>query len=463
LQTDSEKYRYDFFVSYNKADTEFVERLVKIIESEEYKGRALRCFYAPWDIRPGDNILLRIEQAETDSRFVGLVMSPDWVKSDWTKLERVIPVYEDPAGLKGRVIPILRRNCTIPPSIRILNWLDFTRDINFRREMSRLLARLKDEHTRHEAQSGAARIIQCDSSTAILQDENLASNIFPVRQLPGMVYTASAKVKKRNEVFTLLGEGAILPPFAIREENSRIYSFSPLESRQFKLGELLNETTTMSTPTSKFLDQDTVSIIIELLNRSMTAHMRNLGMAYDWNTKKTFFPLETNTDTVREAAWRVGNRRFTRKLVVKSKTGGYYAHRSCKATFMELSGSLYLKILPGWHFTLDGLITPVPKPKMSSFSTRWMNIERNHTVLDNVRFWAYMLSRDSDRITLDVGGEVSAEISAIPLFSTIDHGIEEDYRERLWYEAEPELDEAEEAIQDAAEEAEEETDEEEAL
>jgi hypothetical protein len=246
----------------------------------------------------------------------------------------------------------------------------------------------------------------------------------------------------------MLGEGAVLPPFAVRDEEQKVYSFAPLDSKQFRLGEILTERTVDTIPTLKLVGQRAGLIIVELLNRSMTAHMRNLGMVYDWNTKKTFYPLETNTDTFREAAWRVGNRRFNRKLVVKAKTGAYYAHRSCKATFTELLGCLYLRVLPGWHFTLDGMNTAVPMPRMSSLSTRWMNIERNHSVLDNVRFWAYILSKDSERIALEVGCDIAAEISAVPLFSTIDHGIEADYRERLWYEAEPEADEAEEGAED---------------
>lgn len=449
MQTNRESYQYDIFISYNKADTEFVEHLVKRIESEQYNNRPFRCFFAAWDIQPGENILLRIEEAEAKSRFVGLVMSPDWQKSNWTTLERVIPVYEDPAGHKGRIIPILRRYCEIPPSIKILNWLDFTHEINFEREAKKLIVRLRGEPIRTLLEgAGPTREQPLDSSTAVFQDENLASDLFPVCSLPKYIHAASARVKDRDEVFSLLGEGAILPPFAIREEEQKIYSFSTLESKQSRISELVNEKATDSISTSKFIGSRLSRVVVELLNRSMTAHMRNLGMTYDWNTKKTFFPLETNTDTVRDATWRVGSRRFTRKLVVKSKTGGYYAHRSCKATFIDLSGSIYLKILPGWHFTVDGIGIPVVPTKMTSLSTRWMNIERNHTVLDNVRFWANVLSRDSDEITLDVGAGVPAKISATPLFASIDHGIEGDYRERLWYEAEPEKDEAEQELEE---------------
>jgi len=66
-------------LSYNRADVEFVERLARTIEEQEYKRRKLRCFFAPWDIKPGENFLLKIEDALSTSRWVGLVMSPDWL------------------------------------------------------------------------------------------------------------------------------------------------------------------------------------------------------------------------------------------------------------------------------------------------------------------------------------------------------------------------------------------------
>ena len=61
--TNNSAKTYDFFVSYNRADVEFAERLVKSIEKQEYEGRQLKCFFAPWDIEPGENILLKIENA----------------------------------------------------------------------------------------------------------------------------------------------------------------------------------------------------------------------------------------------------------------------------------------------------------------------------------------------------------------------------------------------------------------
>jgi len=434
---------YDFFVSYNRADVEFAEHLVNSIEKIECDGRTLRCFFAPWDIEPGENILLKIENALANSRFIGLIMSPDWLKSDWTTMERVIPVHEDPAGVKGRIIPILRRNCTIPPTIRILNWLDFRTDRNFDREMRRLVARLTgkpvrqtigiEDENQHPLQS-------IDSLKPDLQKEIIVSNLFQVLRMPETVNRAIAKIRKRSEVWELLGEGVKVPIFALREESQEIYSFAALTNPQQKLILLVKDPKADKLSTSEIISSDKSAIIVELLNRSMTEHLKSIGMVYDWKNKKTFFPLEKEGDEVRYSTWSIGNREYKRFVVQKTKSGRYYVHRSVKATFTIMEKNLFLKVLPGWHFTVDGLLIPVSKRLMQSLSAKWMNMQRNHSILDDVRFWTYKISEGTENAEINVGIDIPALISSKPFSAVIDKGIAEDYRERLWLE-EPSPDE----------------------
>jgi hypothetical protein len=449
---------YDVFISYNTADVEFAELLAKRIEEEPYGDRQLKCFFATWDIEAGENILLRIENALSNSRFVAMIVSPDWLKSDWTTLERIIPVFEDPAGLKGRIIPILRRNCDIPPSIRILKWLDFRNDQNFGREIKKLLAKLTGKSYRSildsENAGGISVSLPMDSVAPEKQEEILASNLFQLLQMPEFVNMARAKVKKRDDVWEMLGEVS-LPIFALREDTQQIFSFAPLNNPQQKISAILQEPSTERISVAKMLSSSQYSVIIEILNRAMTEHMKSIGMVYDWKNKKTFFPLEKDGDENRYAKWRIGNREFTRRIVTKSKSGKYYAHRFCKATFTKFSDSVFLKILPGWHFTYDGLFQAVSPNMMKSLSTKWMNIERNHTVLDDVRFWASKLSGGKDTIKLDVRSDTPVVIKTTPVLVTTNRGIEEDYRERLWFEEEPSQDEVEAIVEQTLGETEE--------
>lgn len=438
--TDKE-YAYDVFISYNKADLEFAEKLANRLGKECINARPIRVFFDQWDIEPGENVLLKIESAESSSRFIVLIMSPDWLKSNWTTLERVTPVYDDPAGLKGRIIPIMRTLCEPPPSIRILKWLDFTNDSKFERESKKLVARIQGRSLREflVPQPAIATYpiqLETQSFSADIQEEELPSNIFTVTKLPSQINIAKSRVRRRNDVWALLGEGAVLPTFALDETNGIIYSFESFNNSQYRLGELCSEPTCEKIRTDTMFSSKSSRYLIEILNKSMTHYMEKLGMTYDFkSSKKTFFPLNNPSDESRSAKWVVGSKEYTRFLVRRiSVNNPYYVHRSCKATFTMIGKWPFLKILPGWHFTYDGIYDSVPPMKMTSLSSRWMNRQRSHSVLDDVRFWVYLLTQKQSQINVSLGEGMVAEVACTPAFATLGRGIEGDYHRRLWQE-----------------------------
>lgn len=449
------KYEYDAFISFNKADLKFAEKLVKRIEKESINGEPIKVFFAEWDIEFGENILLRIEKAEPSSHFIIPIMSPDWLKSDWTTLERVIPVHDDPAGLKARMIPIMRRSCEPPPSMRILRWLNFETDSNFERESKKLVGRIQGKTLREtlgkdRRSSAYTGQIDYESLTADVQEEEIASNIFTVVKIPANINVALSTIKTRNDIWSILGKGANPPPFAFDEEKHQIFSFASLKNTQYRFGQLCLEPTCRTVPTKSALSGGDARWIIDLLNRAMTRHMReDIHMTYDYRstTKKTFFPLEKGEDETRNANWKVGTKEYTRFLVKKAKLANpYYVHRSCKATFTQMGDWLFLKVLPGWHFTKDGIFEPVPPLQMASLSSRWMNMQRNHSVLDDVRFWVSVLSEGTEEIRLPLGDDLEVNIATTPAFATTDRGIEGDYKKRMWHE-QPKSDYFDEAME----------------
>ena len=70
-------------------------------------------------------IVVDIEREIDACRFVGVVVTRALLGAEWPTLERSIAVWSDPAGTKGRVIPLLRENVSLPASLRIRNWIDF--------------------------------------------------------------------------------------------------------------------------------------------------------------------------------------------------------------------------------------------------------------------------------------------------------------------------------------------------
>jgi hypothetical protein len=219
-------YEYEAFVSYNKADVKFAEKLVKRIEKECVNGQPIKVFFAEWDIEPGENILLKIEKAESSSHFIIPIMSPDWLKSDWTTLERVIPVHDDPAGLKARIIPIMRRSCEPPPSMRILRWLNFETDSNFEKESKKLIGRIQGKTLRETMgkdlrPSAYTGQIDYESLTADMQEEEISSNVFILIKTPDRINVALSTVKRRKEIFSVLAKEQTRHPLPSTKRNRK--------------------------------------------------------------------------------------------------------------------------------------------------------------------------------------------------------------------------------------------------
>ncbi|HEX8140642.1 MAG TPA: tetratricopeptide repeat protein [Pyrinomonadaceae bacterium] len=137
---------YDIFLSHNHAaDEEWTMKLAERLEKEDWRGRKLRVFFSPWDIRPGQSIPLEIERALPRSRKVGLVMSPEAMASAWVELERLVTTYIAVSARQERLIPLYRRTCEIPPLLQLILCVDFRDDSRFEESYRKLLAVIKDE------------------------------------------------------------------------------------------------------------------------------------------------------------------------------------------------------------------------------------------------------------------------------------------------------------------------------
>lgn len=132
-------YEYDIFLSHNNADKVWVEKLASDIENNSY-GIPLKVFFDKWDIKPGADIPQELERGLEVSRFIGLVMSPEALNSNWVALERSTAIYRDPSAREKTLIPILRRDCTIPIMLKRINYIDFTLDENYSDSLNILLS-----------------------------------------------------------------------------------------------------------------------------------------------------------------------------------------------------------------------------------------------------------------------------------------------------------------------------------
>jgi hypothetical protein len=135
------EFKYDVFISYSHADEEWVENvLLKTLEDA-----GLRVCIDFRDFIPGKPSITNMQDAASESRHTVLVLTPAWLKSEWTLFETLLIRTKDPAGQQRRTIPLLVKPCepdTIPEFISVVEWIDFTRPNRMEMAWRRLLAAL---------------------------------------------------------------------------------------------------------------------------------------------------------------------------------------------------------------------------------------------------------------------------------------------------------------------------------
>lgn len=134
--------KIDLFLSHNSADKPWTERLASAVEADR-TGPRLKVFFDKWDIQHGADIPLELEQGLQNSRYVGLVLSPEALASDWVVLERSTAIFRDPAARKRGLIPLMRRKCELPDMLARLRYLDFRRDQDFEEGLRTLIGILR--------------------------------------------------------------------------------------------------------------------------------------------------------------------------------------------------------------------------------------------------------------------------------------------------------------------------------
>jgi hypothetical protein len=72
------------------------------------------------DFEPGLPSLVNMENAVERSRKTLIVITPEWLESEWTTFESLLVQTDDPAGRRARIIPLRRKPCHPPKRIGML-------------------------------------------------------------------------------------------------------------------------------------------------------------------------------------------------------------------------------------------------------------------------------------------------------------------------------------------------------
>jgi hypothetical protein len=100
-------------------------------------------WYSDWAIKAGESIVEKINEGLTQNDTLVVLLSRESVASPWVRRELTATVMDQLAGQDVTVVPILIEECSIPPVLRDIRYIDMRPD-RFEKGFIELLEFLTD-------------------------------------------------------------------------------------------------------------------------------------------------------------------------------------------------------------------------------------------------------------------------------------------------------------------------------
>lgn len=113
------------FISYSRADRDFVDRLAK-----QLLARHVSIWLDKWELHVGDSLITKIQEAITGASGLLIVLSKNSVKSEWCKKELNSGLIRELEEKRVVILPLLLEDCDIPIFLREKLYADFRSDFD---------------------------------------------------------------------------------------------------------------------------------------------------------------------------------------------------------------------------------------------------------------------------------------------------------------------------------------------
>lgn len=114
--------RPQLFLSHSSLDRAFVRRLARDLAEV-----GVDAWFDEWELQPGDSLTGAIGQALERSRYVGLVLSPAFLKSRWGEREIDQALAREERRPNQLVIPLMYKRAVPPPFVEGRVYIDFSK------------------------------------------------------------------------------------------------------------------------------------------------------------------------------------------------------------------------------------------------------------------------------------------------------------------------------------------------
>jgi hypothetical protein len=434
--------RLDIFLYHSVSDEKWAGKLFERIGREHLGNRDWHIALRSLAGSSLSDVLQEMEISARKSAFFGIVVSASMLRNDRPALEKVLDVLSNFPQTNGRILTILKDNVSMPAFLRLREWIDFREDKAFETGVQELLMILRADSAARNGNSLA--VVKKESNgrdsrgIAMLPalskkqvKERIVSNLFPVLETPEFVYSAETPCRTDAEVMEACGGPGPLP-FLLKD--SRLYTFqsfahdSVFEPASSKGAAPLQENFAQWLSSS-----DRVDSALYLLNSLFRHHAWKRGLRYDKSRNLYYFTRSKPKNVL----WKMGQQAVSREVTapnmawiplenqMKAEVQYGWRHLGIRAGFVQILGTLFLRLEPTWHLTeLDGKTSAANQevgPVLSDSRDR----ERNGQVLRSLRFWSVVLAKGHQELRINTASSpMRARLTPLSGFSP--SGIQSD-------------------------------------
>jgi len=413
------------------------ERLeAESIDSTE-SGRRIRIFLDSWDIEKGENFVAKLGNELASGAFVAAIMSPEFFGSDWTTFEWTDLIARDPANTSGRLLPLRLRDMSIdgrtrvrfPAPFNALHHFDFRSEGRFETEFQDLLRRIRKQPLPRgralPARYSSSSTIPSANSHAIEAAERvqeiLLSNLFPLSVAAPPLFTAAATVATVADIPNDPGFEAL----TLMIWDGKVVTFADLEDPSCLLNRIIDPHTIKRIEFQQCLgDRELENMWLAVANKIVATALRKKGIGPD--EKGRFYFLPDPKQEVRTV--QIGSAK-PREVAAKKKhhSSGevFWVHYSANIRFRVIGKTPFLRILPSYGFTRDGIVALHHKQALR-YRVIWGGRQDSATVLRQLLFWLRFLAEGHEDWTLETGGD-PLRISVMPASTETEVGIALDH------------------------------------
>ncbi|WP_252238841.1 TIR domain-containing protein [Clostridium sp. VAP51] len=184
------------FLSHNSKDKKFVREL-----AGKLKNYNVKVWIDEAEIKIGDSLVKKIEHGIDDMDYLGVVLSPNSIESEWVTKEVDMAMNSEIFDKRVKVLPLLYKKCDITGFLKGKLYADFTSKKKYEESFHKLLDTLNVDEKDSQRVSGNSCIIEKDF-------RNIINNYFESKDVELQYFEDFSgidyiKMQREDKIFTL--------------------------------------------------------------------------------------------------------------------------------------------------------------------------------------------------------------------------------------------------------------------